>query len=97
MNRKLNAVALANKRLVEENRGLWRENDELREGADQAKQLYEALVTQFVIKAGGSVTLAKCNISELMHEHRLEAQTDGETGDMTLRVTVVEEERNDGD
>lgn len=86
MNRNLNAVALANKRLVDENRKLWRENDELRDGAEQTKQLYEALVTQLVINAGGSVTLARCDVAELMRDYSLEAQIDAETGDMTLHV-----------
>lgn len=97
MNRKLNAVALANKRLSEENRELWERNDALERGTEEQRLMYAALVMQLVMEhkvtdvpESYEIALPKVDVAEMAKTHRLEARytDDG----IFLRVTAKEAE-----
>lgn len=86
MNKKLNAVALANKALRRENADLWDKLDLLERGTEELKSVYEAMIMQLTQLTGGELVLAKTNVSDMMERYELRTEIT-ETG---LRLRVVE-------
>lgn len=104
MNKKLNAVALANQHLRRENEELWKRNETVERGAEEMEAMYRAMIMQIVMRYGHAtneggapyqyVTLPKAGLMELVKKYTLEASTTDD--EMTLRI-VERKEDEDGE
>lgn len=108
MNRKLNAVALANQHLRRENEELWKRNETVERGAEEMEAMYRAMIMQIVMQMPlkldnddplhqtlYQVYLPKIDVKEMMQKYELVAEN-WNTG-LFLRVDERKEDKGEND